>query len=99
MAKKVVIAKGVEIPVEKAKKMRDKPGGSNIGVYKRVPKKDFAGPSGGSGEGSFPINTLDRARNALARAHFAPNPSGIRKAVYAKYPQLKISAEKRGKDE
>jgi|19_taG_2_1085344.scaffolds.fasta_scaffold109722_2 hypothetical protein len=66
---------------------RKKAGGSNVGKYKGV--KAFAGPSGGAPEGSFPINTLKRAKSALKLAHNAPRPSGIKAAVYKKYPQLK----------
>lgn len=69
--------------------MRSKSGSSSAGKYKTVKPKDFAGKKGGASKFSFPINTLARARNALARAHFAPDPEGIRAAVYAKYPQLK----------
>lgn len=69
------------------KAARKKPGGSNVGKYKGV--KEFAGPAGGSPKGSFPINTKSRAKSALKLAHNAPNPSGIKKKVYAKYPALK----------
>lgn len=96
-AKKVRVAKGVSIPKEKKEKMSSKPGSSNVGRYKNVKPSEFAGPSGGASKFSFPINTLSRARNALARAHFAPNPAGIKKKVYAKYPELKKRAESRKK--
>jgi hypothetical protein len=66
---------------------RAKPGGSNVGKYPNV--KSFAGPSGGSPKGSYPINTRERAKSALQLAHNAPNPAGIRRAVVAKYPGLK----------
>jgi len=71
------------------KAARKKPGGSNAGKYKSVAKKDFAGPKGGAPAGTFPINTKKRAESALSLAHNAPRPSGIKKAVYAKYPDLK----------
>ena len=74
------------------KKARKKPGGSNVGEYKRVKKSSFAGPAGGAPAGSFPINTIARARSALKLAHNAPNPAGIRNAVYKKYPSLKPTA-------
>ncbi len=74
-------------------KMKEKPGGSNVGKYKDV--KSFAGPSGGAPKGSFPINTEKRAKSALAYAHNAPNPAGIKKAVHKKYPEL--GAKTRGK--
>lgn len=87
--KKVVVAKGVKLKRGKEEKLSRKPGGSNTGKYKKVAPKDFAGRAGGTSAYSFPINTLARARSALAYAHNAPNPGGIRKAVYKKYPQLK----------
>jgi hypothetical protein len=65
---------------------RTKPGGSNVGRYPGVTA--FAGPSGGAPKGSFPINTRARGRAALSYARHAPNPSGIRRAVQAKYPSL-----------
>lgn len=87
--KKVTVAKGVKVARGKEEKMREKKGSSNAGKYKNVSPKEFAGASGGASKYSFPINTLARARNALARAHFAPNPEGIKQAVYRAYPQLK----------
>jgi hypothetical protein len=93
--KKIIVAKGVKIERGKEEKMRDKPGSSNVGKYKNVKPKDFAGASGGSSKYSFPINTLARAKNALARAHFADNPAGIQAAVYKKYPSLKKKKQKR----
>ena len=87
--KKVRVAKGVSLPKGKETKLRKKAGGSSTGKYKNVSPKEFAGKRGGTSPFSFPIDTLARARNALARAHFAPNPEGIRAAVYKKYPQLK----------
>lgn len=95
--KKVSVAKGVKVKRGTEIKMRAKKGSSSAGKYKTVSPKAFAGKSGGASKFSFPINTLARARNALARAHYAPHPEGIRSAVYKKYPQLKIRAEKRGK--
>lgn len=89
--KRVIVAKGVSVPRAKESEMREEPGSSSAGKYKSVSPKSFAGAAGGASKFSFPINTLARARNALARAHYAPNPTGIRKAVYKKYPQLKIN--------
>ena len=93
--KKVIIAKGVKVPRGKMSEMRAKKGSSNAGKYKSISPASFAGKSGGASKYSFPINTLTRARNALARAHFAPNPAGIKAAVYRKYPALKKRAIKR----
>lgn len=97
MKKKITIAKGVKVARGVEEKMRSKKGSSSAGKYKNVSPKEFAGAAGGASKFSFPINSLARARNALARAHYAPNPAGIRRAVYAKYPQLKINFEKRHK--
>lgn len=72
---------------EYIRKARKKAGGSNVGKYKGV--KSFAGPSGGAPKGSYPINSIKRAKSALKLAHNAPNPSGIKSAVYRKYPSLK----------
>lgn len=92
--KKVTIAKGIRVERGTEEKMRQKKGSSSTGKYKNVPPKDFAGKAGGASAYSFPINTVARARNALARAHFAPNPAGIRNAVYKKFPRLKMNHEK-----
>lgn len=86
--KKVMIAKGKTVSRGKEEEMKKKPGGSNVGKYKSVATKDFAGKAGGAPAGSFPINTRKRAKAALAYAHNAPNPEGIKKAVQKKYPSL-----------
>lgn len=93
--KKVTVAKGVKVSRGEEEKMREKKGSSSAGKYKTVKPKDFAGAAGGGSKYSFPINTMARARNALARAHFANNPAGIKAAVYKKYPELKKRKEKR----
>ncbi len=97
--KKVTVAKGVKVKRGKEEKERSKKGGGSAGKYKTVKPKEFAGSSGGTSKYSFPINTLARARNALARAHFAPDPEGIKRKVYAKYPELKKRAMARKKKE
>jgi len=56
---------------------------------KKVASARRNGTKGGAPKGSFPINTLARAKSALKLAHNAPNPQGIKNAVYKKYPQLK----------
>lgn len=95
--KKVTVAKGVKVKRGVESKMRSKPGSSSAGKYKNVKAKDFAGASGGASKFSFPINDIAHARNALARAHFAPNPGGIKAAVYRKFPELKKRAMARKK--
>ncbi len=84
--KSVRIGEKTSVPRGKLSAMKKKPGGSNVGKYKGV--KSFAGPSGGSPSGSFPINTRKRAKAALAYAHNAPKPAGIRAAVHKKFPDL-----------
>jgi len=63
-------------------KIREQPGMSNAGKYPNV--KSFAGP-----EGTYPINTLKRAKSAVKLAHNAKNPQSVISKVYKKYPQLK----------
>ncbi len=87
--KKVTIGKGMKESAAKVRRARKKPGGSNVGRYKSVAKKDFAGTKVDAPKGSFPINTLARAKSALKLAHNAPNPAGIRRAVFKKYPSLR----------
>ena len=87
--KKITVAKGVKVKRGAEEKMRSQKGSSNAGKYKHVAPKDFAGAAGGASKYSFPIDTIERARNALARSHYAENPAGIRAAVYKKYPELK----------
>lgn len=89
--KTVKIAKNLKESKKKVTQARKKPGGSNVGEYKGVKKSEFAGPSGGAPEGSYPINTLARAKSALKLAHNAPKPEGIKRRVYQKYPQLRPS--------
>jgi len=64
--------------------IREEPGKSNAGKYPNVSPDDFAGP-----DGTYPINTVERAKSALRLAHNASNPEAIKNKVYAKYPQLK----------
>lgn len=87
--KKITVAKGVKVARGKEEKMRSKKGSSSAGKYKTVAPKEFAGSAGGASKYSFPINSIARARNALARAHYAPNPEGVKAKVYKKYPELK----------
>ena len=68
----------------KLEKIREKPGMSNAGKYPNVKQSDFAGPNG-----TYPINTLKRAKSAVKLAHFSNNPESILKKVYNKYPGLK----------
>jgi hypothetical protein len=95
MAHKTSVARGVSLPSKEVARMKHKAGSSNTGKYKNVRRSEFAGKAGGASPYSFPINTLARAKNALARAHYAPKPSGIKAAVDRHYPQLKKTAPKR----
>lgn len=89
------VAKGVTLPRGKMEEVRERPGSGSAGKYKGVAPSKFVGASGGASKYSFPTDTLARARNALARAHFAPNPEGIKSAVYRKWPELKKRAKAR----
>ncbi len=96
-SRKTTVAKGVKLKQGTLEDIKKKPGSSSAGRYKKVNPKDFAGAAGGASKYSFPINNLARGRNALARAHYAPNPEGIRNAVYKRYHGLKKRAMKRKK--
>lgn len=89
MAKKVTVAKGVKVSRGKEKEMRKKAGSSNAGKYKGVEPHDFAGAAGGASKYSFPIESLKHAKSAIRLAHNAPNPEGLLRRIYAKWPQLK----------
>lgn len=80
---------------EALKKARKKPGGSNVGKYKKVAKGEFCGPSGKAPQGSYPVNSKKRAKAALAYAHNAPNPEGIKKCVYRHYPKMGKASKKK----
>jgi hypothetical protein len=97
--KKVRVAKGVKVAKGVEEKMRSKKGSSNAGKYKNVKPRDFAGASGDASKYSFPIPDLAHARNALARAHYAPDPAGIKAKVYKMYPELKKRAKVREKND
>lgn len=70
---------------------RKKPGGSNVGKYKKGP---FCGPAGGAPKGSYPVNTRKRAISAIAYARHAPNPSGIKRCVCRHWPGLAACKKK-----
>jgi len=78
------------------KRPQDKPGGSNVGKYKTGP---FCGPAGGAPAGSYPVNTLKRAKAALSYARHAPNPDGIKDCVCKHWGDKLSSCSKKTKDE
>ncbi len=85
--------KGGHLSKKYIEEARKKPGGSNVGKKTFASGKKrvgpYAGPSGGAPKGSYPIGDKAHGRAALKLAHNAPNPSGIKAAVYRKYPDLK----------
>lgn len=68
------------------KEVRMLPGSSNSVKHARegLPLSQFCGPAGGAAPTAFPVSTPGRCKAALARAHFAPDPEGIRQCVYQK---------------
>ena len=58
-----------------------------------IPKGQFVFPDKAPGSGSYPIHDIAHARNALARASGKPEEAQVRAKVYARYPQLKKSAQ------
>lgn len=101
MNKRIQERPGLLVPMKKKggkvgdPKNRNKPGGSNVGKYSKS-EGPFAGPSGGAPAGSYPIGSKARGKSALKLAHNAPNPSGIKAAVYRKYPDLKAKKAMEG---
>lgn len=70
---------------KKLSEIRNKPGGSNVGKSRKTSGPNegpFVGPSGGSPKGSFPVTNEKQAKAALSYSRNAPNPSGIKNAVY-----------------
>ena len=88
--KTVQIGKGMKVSKAKAASMRKRPGASNVGKYKNVPKEDFAGTT----PGTFPIPTQKLGESALKLAHNDPNPAAVKRKVYAKYPSLRPKKKK-----
>ena len=84
-----VIGKGLKESRAKVRAAHKRAGGSDVGKYKNTPKGDFVGTDGGAPRGSYPDNTKKRAKAALRYAHYAPDPAGIREAIFRKYPSLK----------
>jgi hypothetical protein len=58
---------------------------------KNLSKSSFVFPAKAPGSGSYPIPDLAHARNALSRAAGKPEEAAVKRAVYAKFPQLKNS--------
>lgn len=83
----VKIAKNLMVSAAHEHALKLSPGGSNVGKYPKISAEDFAGNACGN-PGSYPMDTIERARSALAYAHNAKNPDCIRRQVFKKWPQL-----------
>jgi hypothetical protein len=81
------IARNMMVSASREHELKNRPGGSNVGEYANVSAENMAGNACGN-PGSYPIDTEERARSALAYAHNAKNPDCIRRQVYKKYPHL-----------
>lgn len=57
--------------------------------YTRLSPANFAGGENHAPHYTYPIETLEKARRALAEAHFAPHPEAIQREVYCRWPELK----------
>jgi hypothetical protein len=69
---------------ESLEKVREKPGGSNVGKDRETSSAGegpFCGPSGDSPKGSFPVTNPGQVRAAKAYSINAPNPEGIKKCA------------------
>lgn len=82
---KVKIGKGKYMDEYKVKKIRNEPGGSNIGEYPNT--KHFAG----SKPGTYPIDTIKEGKSALKLAHNDSCPACVKEKVYKRFPSLKPS--------
>lgn len=82
------IERNMSVSAKREHELRQKPGGSNVGNYANISNENFAGNACGL-PGSYPINTIERARAALSYAHNARDPECIKRQVYKKYPSLK----------
>ena len=80
--------------IENISETKKNPVESNAGKYTGVKAANFAGP-----DGTYPINTLKRAKSALSYAHNSPNPSLIKEKVYKKYPTLEERKKEREKSD
>ena len=83
-------------------KTKEKGGKITTAGRRALSKGQFALPNGDRPgvAGRYPIDTIKRGRNALARvsAHGTPaEKAAVRRAVYANYPELKARAKARGK--
>lgn len=94
----ITVAKGVKVRRGKEESMRKKQGSSNAGSYPDVKPSDFVGAAGGASKYSYPINTRSRARAAIAYSGNAPDPAGIKEAVYKRYPDLRPKSKKKSKN-
>ena len=83
----VKIARGLSVSSKEEEELHKKAGGSNVGEYSNVDPENFAGQHCGL-PGAYPMDTIERARSALAYAHNAKDPECIRNAVYRKWPEL-----------
>lgn len=88
----VKIARNMMISAKREHELQERPGGSNIDEYSNVDPDNFAGNACGV-PGAYPINTIERAKAALAYAHNAKDPDCIRRQVYKKWPSLKPDDE------
>lgn len=86
------IARGLSISAQEEHKLHNQPGGSNVGEYANLSPDNFAGNACGL-PGAYPMNTIERARAALAYAHNSKNPECIKEQVYKKWPALKPENE------
>jgi len=88
-----LLKNGGKLSKDYIEKAREKPGGSNVGKEKFASGAKrtgpYAGPSGGAPKGSYPIPDIGHAKAAIKLSGHAPNPAGIKSAVYRKYPELK----------
>lgn len=65
---------------------------------KGMSKSDFAVPDKAPGSGSYPIEDEAHARDALARSSGKKVAGKVKKAVKAKYPDMKVSGSRKSRE-
>lgn len=85
------------IPVKKVT-FEEKAGCRHTGDYSNIAPANFAGVDGHHSPYSYSLKDKERAMRALAESHFAPDPGGIQRAIYKRFPELDPKCKKGKQD-
>jgi hypothetical protein len=71
--------------------VRKRAGCSSAGRWSKKDSNMWCGHAAGANcEYTWPVGDIQHARNALSRAHFAPNPDGVRRCACAAAKRLGV---------